>query len=87
MKKYFKFTNNHSDVTVVGNSQLTGFTGRNKNQDTGMNIAMCSGARIEDCLTECQRYRYKNMKNKVYLFYLKTNLDNKILIIKLEHHT
>ena len=49
MAKYFQFTNNNSDVFVVGNSQLAGFTGLNKNKDRGMNISMCKGAKIEDC--------------------------------------
>ena len=64
MAKYFEFTNNNSDVFVVGNSQLLGFNGLNKNKDCGMNISMCRGAKIEDCLAECQS-RYGNMKNKV----------------------
>jgi len=64
MAKYFEFTNNNSDVFVVGNSQLTGFKGLNKNKDCRMNISMCRGAKIEDCLAECQN-RYSNMKNKV----------------------
>ena len=55
MAKYFEFTNNHSDVFVVGNSQLAGFTGVNKDKDCSMNISMCRGAKIEDCLEECDR--------------------------------
>ena len=66
MAKQFEFTNNKSDVYVVGNSQLTGFKGLNKNKDCGMNISMCRGAKIQDCLAECER-RYKNKKNKVKL--------------------
>ena len=54
MAKYFEFTNNNSDVFVVGNSQLLGFKGLNKNKDCGMNISMCRGAKIEDCFAECQ---------------------------------
>ena len=64
MAKYFEFTNNNSDVFIVGNSQLTGFKGLNKNKDCGMNISMCRGAKIEDCLEECER-RYRNKNNKV----------------------
>ena len=66
MAKYFEFTNNHSDVYVVGNSQLAGFSGLNKDKNCGMNISMCRGAKIEDCLTECNK-RYRNKKNKVKL--------------------
>ena len=40
MAKHFEFTNNNSDVYVVGNSQLTGFKGLNKNKDCGMNISI-----------------------------------------------
>ena len=69
MAKYFQFTNNHSDVFVVGNSQLAGFTGLNK--DRGMNLSMCKGAKIEDCLSECKT-RYCNMRNKVKHFNLQT---------------
>ena len=65
-QKYFEFTNNNSDVFVVGNSQLLGFKGLDKNKDCGMNISMCRGAKIEDCLAECQS-RYGNMNNKVKL--------------------
>ena len=71
MAKYFQFTNNNSDVFVVGNSQLAGFTGLNKNKDRGMNISMCKGAKIEDCLAECKK-RYCNMRNKVKHFNLQT---------------
>ena len=67
MAKYFQFTNNHSDVFVVGNSQLAGFSGLNKNKDRAMNISMCKGAKIEDCLAECKT-RYCNMRNKVKHF-------------------
>ena len=66
MAKKFEFTNNKSDVYVVGNSQLAGFKGISKNKDRAMNISMCRGAKIEDCLTECNN-RYRNKKNKVKL--------------------
>ena len=69
MAKHFEFTNNKSDVFVVGNSQLAGFTGVSKNKQQGMNISMCRGATIKDCLAECNRYKYKNMKNKVILLF------------------
>ena len=88
MPKHFEFINNKSDVFVVGNSQLNGFTGLDK--ECGMNISMCKGATILDCLDECKR-RYRNMKNKVKLFYLQTKyrlLENKQLNhtqIKYEH--
>ena len=78
MAKYFEFTNNHSDVYVVGNSQLAGFTGVNKDKDCGMNISMCSGATIQDCLAECDR-RYRNMKNKMVLIH---GLQNSVIDIK-----
>ena len=73
MPKFFEFTNNHSDVFVVGNSQLDGFTGLDKDKKCGMNISMCRGATIEDCLAECNT-RYRNMRNKVKHFYLQTKL-------------
>ena len=66
MAKKFEFTNNKSDVYVVGNSQLAGFKGISKNKDSAMNISMFKGARIQDCLTECQK-RYRHKKNKVKL--------------------
>ena len=69
MAKYFQFTNNNSDVFVVGNSQLAAFTGLDKEKKCGMNISMCRGATIKDCLAECNRYKYKNMKNKVILLF------------------
>ena len=64
MAKQFEFTNNKSDVFVVGNSQLDGFKGIDK--DCCFNISMCKGAKIEDCLAECES-RYRKMKNKVKL--------------------
>ena len=64
MAKHFEFTNNKSDVYVVGHSQLDGFMGIEK--DHAFNISMFNGAKIEDCLEEC-RSRYRNMKNKVKL--------------------
>ena len=64
MAKHFKFTNNKSDVYLVGHSQLAGFTGLSKDKSCGMNISMCKGAKIEDCLAECNS-RYRKMKNKV----------------------
>ena len=78
MAKYFEFTNNHSDVFVVGNSQLAGFTGVNKDKDCGMNISMCRGAKIEDCLEECDR-RNHNMRNKMVLIH---GLQNSVMDIK-----
>ena len=78
MAKYFEFTNNHSDVFVVGNSQLAGFTGVNKDNDCGMNISMCRGAKIKDCLAECER-RYRNMSNKMVLIH---GLQNSVMDIK-----
>ena len=63
MPKYFEFTNNHSDVFLVGNSQLDGFTGLDKDKKCGMNISMCRGATIEDCLAECET-RYHNMRHR-----------------------
>ena len=70
MAKQFEFTNNKSDVYVVGNSQLDGFKGIDK--DRGFNISMCKGAKIEDCLAECES-RYRNMKKKVKLSIFKQN--------------
>ena len=90
MPKHFEFINNKSDVFVVGNSQLDGFTGLNKDKNRGMNISMNRGATILDCLNEC-KIRYRNKKNKVKLFYLQTKyrlLENKQLNhtqIKYEH--
>ena len=72
MAKYFEFINNHSDVFVVGNSQLAAFTGLDKDKKCGMNISMCRGATIEDCLAECET-RYHNMRNKVKHFNLQKN--------------
>ena len=66
MAKKFEFTNNNSDVYVVGNSQLAGFKGISKDKDSAMNISMFRGARIQDCLTECQK-RYRHKRNKVKL--------------------
>ena len=64
MAKKFEFTNNNSDVYVVGNSQLAGFKGTSK--DRAMNISMYRGAQIQDCLAECDK-RYRHKKNKVKL--------------------
>ena len=64
MAKKFEFTNNSSDVYVVGNSQLAGFKGISKDKDRAMNISMFKGAQIQDCLTECDK-RYRLKKNKV----------------------
>ena len=50
MAKKFQFTNNNSDVYVVGNSQLSGFKGISKDKDRAMNVSMCRGAQIQDCL-------------------------------------
>ena len=66
MAKKFEFTNNGSDVYVVGNSQLAGFKGISKDKDRAMNVSMCRGAQIQDCLAECQR-RYRHKWNKVKL--------------------
>ena len=66
MAKKFEFTNNSSDVYVVGNSQLAGFKGISKDKDRAMNISMFKGARIQDCLTECEK-RYRHKRNKVKL--------------------
>ena len=66
MAKYFQFTNNNSDVYVVGNSQLTGFKGISKDKDRSMNISMFRGAQIQDCLAECDT-RYRHKRNKVKL--------------------
>ena len=66
MAKHFEFTNNNSDVYVVGNSLLAGFKGISKDKDRAMNISMFRGAQIQDCLTECDK-RYRLKKNKVKL--------------------
>ena len=66
MAKKFEFTNNNSDVYVVGNSQLAGFKGFSKDKERAMNISWCRGAQIQDCLAECQR-RYRHKWNKVKL--------------------
>ena len=66
MAKRFEFTNNNSDVYVVGNSLLAGFKGISKDKDRAMNISMFRGAQIQDCLTECDK-RYRLKKNKVKL--------------------
>ena len=66
MANKFQFTNNNSDVYIVGNSQIAGFKGITEDQNHAMNISMFKGARIQDCLTECQK-RYRHKKNKVKL--------------------
>ena len=66
MAKYFQFTNNNSDVYVVGNSQLSGFKGISKEKDAAMNVSWCRGAEIQDCLAECGK-RYRHKRNKVRL--------------------
>ena len=66
MAKKFEFTNNNSDVYVVGNSQLAGFKGFSKDKERAMNISWCRGAQIQDCLTECEK-RYRRKWNKVKL--------------------
>ena len=76
MAKHFEFTNNKSDVFVVGHSQLAGFKGIDK--DHAFNISMCKGAKIEDCLEECGS-RYCNMKNKVKLSIYEQSLDSEKL--------
>ena len=68
MAKRFEFINNYSDVYIVGNSQLAGFKGISKNKDRAMNISMCRGAQIQDCLAECEK-RYRLKKNKVCRIY------------------
>ena len=60
--KTFHFTNNNSDVYLVGSSQLSGFVGKYEN--SSMNISMARGASILDCLVECNR-GFKEMKDKV----------------------
>ena len=60
--KNFLFTNNNSDVYLVGSSQLSGFVGKYEN--SSMNISMARGASILDCLVECNR-GFKEMKDKV----------------------
>ena len=66
MAKHFEFTNNNSDVYVVGNSQLAGLKGISKDKNRAMNISWCRGARIQDCLAECDK-RYRHKRNKVKL--------------------
>ena len=73
MAKRFEFINNYSDVYVVGNSQLAGFKGISKNKDRAMNISMCRGAQIQDCLAECEK-RYHLKKNKVCRIYRQNKL-------------
>ena len=60
--KNFLFTNNNSDVYLIGNSQLSGFVGKFGNH--AMNISMARGASILDCLAECSR-GFQDIQNKV----------------------
>ena len=58
----FQFTNNNSDVYLIGTSQLSGFLGKFGN--IRMNISMAKGASILDCLAECSR-GFQEMHDKV----------------------